>query len=143
MFKINLNTSDKQLIDSYKLIKNKTKKTDKNGNIKEYVSYNCSFPYSFVDMFNNPKSIYFYQHQKKCYITNFRPTSEYVSKKVNLKNRKSSQTNSDYRKWAKVMTVPKKIMGDVGNYNELTYVLHINQKDFVSGKDALLEVILT
>ncbi|RAP47789.1 MAG: hypothetical protein BZ135_01550 [Methanosphaera sp. rholeuAM6] len=146
MLIINLDTIDKQLIDSYKLIKNTSKIINKKGETKEYISYNCSFPYSFVEMYDNPNSIYFYKCNNKSFITNYRPSNQFKSQKVKLQDRKSSNHNSDSnnnRTWAKLMTVPKRIMGNVGNYKELTYVLHINQKDYVSGKDALLEVYLT
>lgn len=147
MFKINLDSEDKQLIDNYNLIKNTTKIKNKEGNVKEYVTYNCSFPYTFIEMFQNANTVFFYEKNNKIFITNERPPSLYSYSPVKLQCRKNTKqkTSNENRdkQWAKLMTVPKKIMGDLRDYSQLNYVLHINQKDFVSGKNALLEVYLT
>lgn len=147
MYKLNLNTDDKQLIDNYKLIKTRTKTTNKKGEKKEYITYSCSFPYSFIEMYNNTNEIYFYEYNNKTYITNIKPPNNYLNTKVILQCRKNSRQKSSKenqnKQWSKIMTIPKKIMGQMDNYNELNYVLHINQKDNINNKNALLEVYLT
>ena len=34
----------------------------KNGETKKYTSYNCSFPYLFIELLNNPNLVYFYEY---------------------------------------------------------------------------------
>ena len=147
MYRLNLNDSDKQLIDNYNLIKNVTRIKDKNGEYKEYTAYNCSFPYSFIAMYNNPKEVYFYERLNKFYVTNLKPPAEYSSKKVTLHCRKNSKQKTSKenmnKPWAKIVTIPKTLIKNLGDYSSLSYILHINQKDYVNYNNALLEVFLT
>ena len=147
MMTIYLKSEDIQLIDNYNLIKNTTTVTNKNGEIKKYISYNCSFPYLFVELLNNPNLVYFYEHLGKTYVTNSKPSDIYPFKQVSLHCRKNSSQKSSkenkYKQWAKLVTVPKSIMGNVGKYNQLNYILHCNQKDYINGKQGLLEVYLS
>ena len=144
---IDLNSEDIQLIDNYNLIKNTTTITNKNGEIKKYISYNCSFPYLFVELLNNPNLVYFYEYLGKTFVTNTKPSDIYPFKKVSLHCRKNSSQKSSkenkYKQWAKLVTVPKSIMGNVGDYNQLNYILHCTQKDYINGEQGLLEVYLS
>lgn len=145
--KININNSDIQLIDDYNLIKNTTKITNSVGETKRYVAYNCSFPYIFIEMFNHPKHIFYYEKNNNFYITNKEPSKYYNFKKITLHSRKNSKQKTskenDDKKWAKLITVPKTLMGNVGNYKKLNYVLHCNKKDYVNGRYGLLQVYLS
>ncbi len=145
--RIDLNSEDIVIIDKYNLIKNTTKIKNKEGIVKKYISYNCSFPYLFIDLLNHPDLVYFYKYYGKTYVTNVEPSTDYLSKKVSLHCRKNSHQKSskenENKEWAKLVTVPKTIMGDVGNYNELNYILHCNQYDYINGNKGLLEVFLS
>lgn len=147
MMTVDLNSEDIQLIDNYNLIKNTTKIKNKTGETKKYISYNCSFPYLFIELLDNPSLVYFYEYLGKTYVTNAKPSDIYSFKKVSLhcrknSSQKSSKENKD-KPWAKLVTIPKSIMGDVGNFNKLNYILHCNQKDYINGKQGLLEVYLS
>ena len=147
MFTLNLTSDNVQIIDNYKLIKNTSKRTNKNGNTIKYTSYNCSFPYVFIDFLDHPNTVYFYEYLGKTYVTNIQPPDEYKFKKVTLHCRKNSHQNTskenNNKQWAKLVTVPKSVMGCVGDYNKLNYVLHCNQNDYVNGHQGLLEVYLS
>lgn len=147
MVSINLNSEDIQITDNYKLIKNTSTSRNKNGNVKKYISYNCSFPYIFIQLLDYPDLVYFYEYEGKTYITNVQPPDDYVFKKITLHSRKNSLQNTSKenrnKKWAQLVTVPKSVMGDVGEYDELNYILHCNQNDYINGQQGLLEVYLS
>ncbi|WP_461436148.1 hypothetical protein [Methanosphaera sp.] len=147
MMSVNLKSEDIQLIDEYNLIKNTTSIKNKAGAIKRYISYNFSFPYLFIKLFNHPDLVYFYEHLGKIYVTNTEPSNLFSYKKVALhcrknSSQKTSRENKD-KQWAKLVTIPKTIMGNVGDFNKLNYILHCNQKDYVNGEQGLLEVYLS
>lgn len=146
MISIILNDEEKKLTDTYKLIVNTNKVKDKNGNNKEYQSYSCSFPYTFVEFFSKPKGIYFYERLNKYYITTKQPPNYYLFKYVSLKNRKNSKQKSskenENKQWAKLVNIPKTVMGEMNNSMKLVYELHLDKNDFVTGKLGLLEVSL-
>ncbi|RAP54605.1 MAG: hypothetical protein BZ137_01340 [Methanosphaera sp. rholeuAM130] len=146
MISINLNDDDIKITDKYKLIVNTTRKKDKNGNLKEYHAYSCSFPYPFIEFFSKPDGIYFYERRDKYYITTKEPPNYYLYKYVSLNNRKNSNQNSSKenkdKKWAKLVKIPKTVMGEMNKSMELLYEFHLDKKDYVTGKQGLLEVSL-
>lgn len=147
MIGIDLNSEEIQICDNYKLIKNTSTTRNKEGNVKKYISYNCSFPYYLIELLNHPNLIYFYEHSGKTYVTNIQPPDDYIFKKVSLHCRKNSlqDTSKDNKnkQWAQLVTVPKSVMGNVGDYTKLNYILHCNQNDYVNGQQGLLEVFLS
>lgn len=147
MLSLNLNSEDIQIIDNYNLIKNTTKTRNKEGNLKKYVSYNCSFPYLFIELLNHPDIVYFYEYLGKTYVTNIQPPDGYKFKKVALHCRKNSNQSTSkenkQKQWAQLVTVPKSVMGSVGDYDKLNYILHCNQTDHINGQQGLLEVFLS
>ena len=133
--------------DQYKLIKSTTTIKKKEGEDKKYVSHYCSFPYSFYEMLNFPKEIYFYERQNRTYITDEEPPDYYLWKKVVLQTRKNkdqkSSKENENKKWAKMMAVPKYVMGEVDMYKTLQYTLYCNKRDYVTNRIGLLEVTLS
>lgn len=147
MHSIVLSDNEVLVKDQYKLIKSTTRIKNSKGELKDYNSYSCSFPYPFYEMFNFPKEIYFYERMNRFYITNEEPPDYYIWKKINLQTRKnqdqkSSKENED-KKWAKLMAVPKQVMGELDNLMTLHYCLHCNEKDYVTRNIGLLEVSLS
>lgn len=146
MLSIKLNDTEKKLTDKYRLIVTTTKVKDKNGNKKEYQSYSCSFPYPFIEFFSKPDGVYFYERLDKYYITTEQPPNYYLSKYVTLNNRKNSNQNSskenENKKWAKLVNIPKTVMGEMNKSMKLVYELHLDKTDYVTGKLGLLEVSL-
>jgi len=147
MYQILLSEDSVILKDQYKLISSTTTIKNKKNEIKKYTSYNCSFPYPFLEMFGFPKEIYFYERLNRTYITDEEPPDYYLWKKVLLQTRKnqdqrSSQENVN-KKWAKLMAVPKVVMGDIDGYKTLHYELHCNKRDYVTNRVGLLEVYLS
>lgn len=147
MLLINLNKDSITLTDSYRLIKNTTTSKNRKGEEKKYIAYSCSFPYPFVEMWGNPSGVYFYEHLGRFYVSVEEPPSYYYNWKfVKLNNRKNSRQKSsrenDNKPWAKLITVPKTVMGEMDNSLWLVYTLHCNKEDFVTGEPGLLEVSL-
>lgn len=147
MYQIILSDDSVTLKDQYKLIMSTTTIKNKQGETKKYVSYNCSFPYPFIEMLDFPKELYFYERLNRTYITDEEPPDYYLWKKVVLQTRKNqNQKSSDEnknKKWAKMIAIPKTVMGDVGQYKTLHYILHCNQRDYVTNRLGLLEVHLS
>ena len=147
MYQIILSDEENLIKDAYNLISSTTKIKNKNGEEKKYTSYNCSFPYPFYEMLNFPKEIYFYEQMYKFYITNEEPPNYYNWKKISLQNRKNksqkSSRENENKKWAKLMGIPKDVMGDLDGYKTLHYTLHCNKRDYVSNRIGLLEVHLS
>ncbi|MBQ6218177.1 MAG: hypothetical protein IJJ47_00440 [Methanosphaera sp.] len=146
MISIKLNADEKKLTDRYKLIISRTRVKDKNGNLKEYHSFTCSFPYPFVEFFSKPDGIYFYERMDNYYITTKQPPNYYPYKYVKLKTRKNANQKSskenENKQWAKIVSIPKDVMGKMDNTMELLYELHLDKKDYVTGKQGLLQVSL-
>lgn len=147
MYQIIISEDGVTIKDHYKLISSTTTIKNKKGEEKRYTSFNCSFPYPFLEMLNFPSELFFYEQMNRTYITDEEPPSYYYWKKVVLQTRKnqaqkSSKENKN-KKWAKLISVPKAIMGDVDEYRTLHYVLHCNKRDFVTNRVGLLEVYLS
>lgn len=146
MITIKIEENNVILKDHYKLIKNTTTTTDIKGKEKKYRSYSCSFPYSFVEMYGNPEGIYFYEYFDKTYVTPKEPSNLYTFKYVKLNNRKNSKQKSSSenqdKNWAKLIRIPKAIMGEMDNSMQLVYTLHCNKKDHITHNYGLLEVNL-
>lgn len=147
MHSIDLSENKVLVKDQYKLIKSTTHIKNSKGELKDYTSYNCSFPYPFYEMLNFPKEIYFYERMNRFYITNEEPPDYYIWKKINLQNRKNKNQNSskenENKKWAKLMAIPKLVMGELDNFMTLHYCLHCNERDYVTNRIGLLEVSLS
>lgn len=147
MYQIILSEDNVVLKDQYKLISSTTTVKNKYGESKKYTSYNCSFPYPFYEMLNFPKDLFFYEHLGRTYITDEEPPSYYLFKMVSLQTRKnqgqSSSKENLNKKWAKLMAVPKMVMGDIDGFKTLHYELHCNKRDFVTNRLGLLEVYLS
>lgn len=147
MYQIILSDDSVTLKDQYKLIVSTTKIKNKQGEIKKYVSFNCSFPYPFIEMLDFPSELYFYEKMNRTYITDEEPPDYYLWKKVVLQTRKNqhqkSSKENENKKWAKMIAVPKTVMGDVSQYKTLHYILHCNLRDYVTNRLGLLEVHLS
>ena len=147
MYSINISENNIIIKDKYKLISSTTTIKNKKGESKKYTSYNCSFPYPFIEMFNFPSELYFYEHIDRVYITDEEPPSYYLYKKVLLQTRKNQDQKSSkenvHKKWAKMISVPKSVLGDVSLYKTLHYELHCNKRDFITNRMGLLEVYLS
>ena len=48
---------------SKKAYSNWTKVKNVKGELKEYINYTCSFPYTFYEMYGCPNQIYFYKYE--------------------------------------------------------------------------------
>lgn len=147
MYRIVISEDGVVLEDQYKLISSTTTVKNRYGEEKRYTSFNCSFPYPFLEMLNFPRELFFYEHLGRTYITDEEPPSYYLFKSVSLQTRKnqgqrSSKENVN-KKWAKLMAVPKLVMGDISGYRTLHYVLHCSKRDFVTNRLGLLEVYLS
>ena len=141
MYQIIITDDSVVLKDQYKIISSTTTTRNKYG------SYNCSFPYPFQEMLRFPKELYFYERLDRTYITDEEPPSYYLSKKVSLQTRKNQRQKSSSenvnKKWAKMMAIPKSVMGDVEEYKTLHYTLHCGLRDHVTNRLGLLEVSLS
>lgn len=147
MYQIILSEDTVILKDQYRLISSTTTVENRKGEKKKYVSYNCSFPYPFIEMLNFPKELYFYERIGRTYITDEEPPDYYLWKRVVLQTRKNkgqkhSSENAN-KKWAKMIAIPKSVMGDIDDYKTLHYTLHCNKRDFVTNRIGLLEVHLS
>ncbi len=147
MYSLTLSEDSIILHDQYRLISSTTTTQNKNGEEKKYTSYNCSFPYAFIELMDFPQELFFYERLDRTYITDEEPPSYYPFKRVTLQTRKnkgqkSSKENIN-KKWAKLIAVPKSIMGDISNYKTLHYTLYCNKRDYVTNKIGLLEVSLS
>lgn len=147
MYSLNLSEDSIILKDQYRLISSTTTVKNKKNEEKKYTSYNCSFPYAFVELLNFPTEVYFYERLDRIYITDEEPPTYYPFKRVTLQTRKNqdqkhSEENKN-KKWAKLIAVPKMIMGDIDNFKTLHYTLYCNKRDYVTNKMGLLEVNLS
>lgn len=147
MYQIILSEDSVVLKDQYKLIRSTTTVKNRNGETKKYSSYNCSFPYPFQEMLNFPKEVYFYERLNRTYITDEEPPDYYPFKMVVLQTRKNqgqkSSKENQNKKWAKLIAIPKSVMGDVEDFKTLHYVLHCNKRDYVTNRIGLIEVNLS
>lgn len=147
MYQIKLSEDSVVLKDQYRLIKSTTTIKNKKGEEKKYVSYNCSFPYPFLEMLEFPKEIYFYERQNRTYITDEEPPGYYLWKRVSLQTRKNNaqatSRENENKKWAKLVAIPRAVMGDVDDFRTLHYTLHCNKRDYVTNRIGLLEVHLS
>ena len=147
MLSIQLNKNNVTIVDKYKLIKNTTTSKNRKGETKKYISYSCSFPYPFLEMWNHPKGVYFYEHLGHYYVSVEEPPSYYYSYRyVRLNNRKNSRQKSSRenrdKPWARLLTVPKTVMGEMNNDMWLVYTLYCSRDDLITGNPGLLEVSL-
>ena len=147
MYQIILSEDTVQLKDQYRLISSTTTIKNKKGESKKYTSYNCSFPYPFIEMLNSPKALYFYERMNRTYITDEEPPDYYLWKKILLQTRKNkgqkSSKENENKKWAKLIAIPKVVMGELEGYKTLHYTLHCNKRDYVTNRIGLLEVHLS
>jgi len=147
MYQIILSEDSVILKDQYHLISSTTTIKNKKNEVKKYTSYNCSFPYPFLEMLGFPKEIYFYERLNLTYITDEEPPDYYLYKKVVLQTRKNqdqkSSKENENKKWAKLMAIPKAVMGELDEYRTLEYILHCNKRDYVTNRFGLLEVRLS
>ena len=147
MYQIILSEDSVVVKDQYNLISSTTKVKNKKNEIKEYKSFNCSFPYPFIEMLDFPSELYFYEKMNRTYITDEEPPDYYLWKKVVLQTRKNqnqkTSKENENKKWAKLIAVPKNVMGNVEEYKTLHYVLHCNKRDYVTNRIGLLEVYLS
>lgn len=144
MYQLILSEDSIVLKDSYRLISSTTTVRNKNNEEKKYKSYNCSFPYPFQEMLNFPKEVYFYERLNRVYITDEEPPDYYLWKKVLLQTRKNkdqkSSKENENKKWAKMIAIPKVIMGDLDGFKTLHYTLYCNKRDYITNRIGLLEV---
>lgn len=147
MYQIILMEDDVVLKDQYRLISSTTTVRNKKDEVKKYVSYNCSFPYPFIEMLNNPKEVFFYERLGRFYITDEEPPTYYDFKKVQLQTRKNQRQKTSKeninKKWAKLINVPKLLLGDASYYKTLHYTIYCNKRDYVTGRMGLIEVNLS
>lgn len=147
MYSIELSEDNVILKDQYRLISSTTTVTNSKGELKRYTSFNCSFPYPFYEMLNFPKEIYFYERMNRFYITDEEPPGNYNWKKVSLQTRKNkgqkSSKENENKKWAKMVAIPRYVMGNIDNYLTLHYILHCNKRDYITKRIGLLEVYLS
>ena len=147
MYQIILSDDSVVIKDQYRLISSTTTVKNKKGEEKKYTSYNCSFPYPFQEMLNFPKEVYFYERLNQIYITDEEPPNYHDYAKVSLQTRKNKDQKSNKeninKKWAKLIAIPKKIMGDLDYFKTLHYTIHCNKRDFVTNRMGLIEVSLS
>lgn len=147
MYQILLSEDSVQLKDHYRLISSTTTTKNRKGEEKKYTSYNCSFPYPFIEMLNFPKELYFYERLDRTYITDEEPPDYYLWKMVMLQTRKNkgqkSSKENENKKWAKLIAIPKAVMGELDDFKTLHYTLHCNKRDYVTNRIGLLEVHLS
>ena len=144
MYQLILSENDIVLVDKYKLIQSTTTVKNKMGETRKYKSFNCSFPYPFYEMLDFPRDVYFYERLGRFYITDEEPPSYYEFQSVSLQTRKNkaqkSSKENENKKWAKLVSIPKRLMGNVDDYKTLNYILHCNKRDYVTSRIGLLEV---
>ncbi len=144
MYEIVLTEDSVEIRDQYRLISSTTTVKNKKGEVKKYTSYNCSFPYPFLKMLNFPREVYFYIRLNRIYITDEEPPDYYDVKKVALQTRKNrdqkSSKENENKKWAKLIAIPKMILGDATDYKTLHYIIHCNKRDYVTNRMGLIEV---
>lgn len=144
MYKIVLSEDSVVIKDQYKMISSTTTVKNNKGEVKKYTSYNCSFPYSFIEMLDFPREVYFYIRLNRNYITDEEPPDYYDWKKVTLQTRKNkdqkSSKENENKKWAKLINIPKLLIGDDEDYKTVHYTIHCNKRDYVTNRMGLIEV---
>lgn len=147
MYQIILSDDGVVIRDQYRLISSTTTIKNKKGETKKYTSYNCSFPYPFLEMLDFPKEVYFYIRLNRTYITDEEPPDYYDYKKVMLQTRKNkgqkSSKENENKKWAKLIAIPKLLLGEYDDYKTLHYTIHCNKRDYVTNRIGLIEVNLS